>query len=104
MVGGNGDIEKTSNRLGLPVELVMESERFNRSDEGVYPDNVQAVSIFCDMMTQWRVGMSGATGLDYKALPVVLSIRRVKLPEREDVFDCLRVMEQAALEERRQKD
>lgn len=47
------------------------------------------------MLTQWRVGPCGATGLDYAALPAVLNIRKVK--DREDVFECLQVMERAAL-------
>jgi hypothetical protein len=55
------------------------------------------------MLTQWRVLISPMgtlvhTGLDYSALPEVW--RRTKTPpkDRDDVFDCLRVMEDAALE------
>jgi hypothetical protein len=49
------------------------------------------------MGTQWRVGMGGATGLDYGVLPHVL--RLVGVPKREwpRVFDDLRVMEAAVL-------
>lgn len=49
------------------------------------------------MRTQWRVGMSGATGLDYSALPEVW--RRTKTPkrDRDAVFDDLRVIEIGAL-------
>ncbi len=47
------------------------------------------------MGTQWRVGMGGAIGLDYVALPLVAKALRIKLtPAR---FDGLRVMEGAAL-------
>jgi len=98
-VGGSSKLEDVSSMTGLPLELLQESE--SASDGLVYPDNMQVVSIFNDMMTQWRVGATGATGLDYAALPAVLSIRRVKIADREDIFECLRIMESAALTEMR---
>lgn len=88
----------------MPLELVMEAEGFKKSDhDGIYPDNWQTVGVFLDMLTQWRTGMNGATGLDYTALPVVLRIRKVALAEREDVFNGLQVMERAALTHMRRK-
>jgi len=51
------------------------------------------------MDTQWRVGVGGATGLDYGALPTVLRFLGVKRTEWSGVWDSLRVMERAALEE-----
>jgi hypothetical protein len=49
------------------------------------------------MMTQWRTGMNGPTGLDYTALPVIFKIRGVKKKDRVDVYEGMRIMEQAAL-------
>ena len=49
------------------------------------------------MGTQWRVGMAGATGLDYAALPVVMRLVGVPAADRADVFDAIRTMEDAAL-------
>lgn len=74
----------------------------------VWPDNLAAVNVFIAMSTQWRrAGMTGAAvGLDYSVLPEMW--RRTKTPpaERDAVFDDLRVMEDAALEQMRlnQKD
>lgn len=51
------------------------------------------------MDTQWRVGVGGATGLDYGALPTVLRLSGVKRTEWPGVWDSVRVMERAALEE-----
>ena len=62
-----------------------------------YPDNVLAAKIFGKMMTQWRAGVAGAIGLAYEALPVVLRICKVKEEEEEELFDCLQIMERAAL-------
>jgi hypothetical protein len=63
----------------------------------VWPDNVEAVNVFVAMGSQWRAGVNGATGLDYGALPEVW--RRVRVPpaRRDEVFDDLRTLEDAAL-------
>ena len=50
------------------------------------------------MSTQWRIGMSGATGLDYAALPAVMDLMDVAQADRREMFDSLRVMERAALD------
>ena len=67
----------------------------------VWPDNLPALNVFIAMSTQWRrAGSAGqAVGLDYTALPEVW--RRTKTPsdQRDLVFDDLRVMEDAALEQ-----
>lgn len=47
--------------------------------------------------------MSGATGLDYNALPVVMRMVGVPQKERSAVFEEVRVMEDAALEQMREK-
>ncbi len=53
------------------------------------------------MSTQWRVGMSGPTGLDYVALPQVMRLTGVPRKDWQDVFDGIRTMEDAALEKMR---
>lgn len=64
----------------------------------VWPDNLQAVNVFVCMSTQWRVGMNGATGLDYG--PVYKKMDRLGLTPAE--YDCveddIRTLEDAALE------
>lgn len=50
------------------------------------------------MQTQWRVGMSGATGLDYG--PLFTRMSRLSV-EWEQTFDDIRVLEAAALEQMR---
>lgn len=59
------------------------------------------------MSTQWRVGMAGATGLDYLPLMRVLDVECVDQhghPDRalwRDTFDAVCVIESAALEQMR---
>lgn len=69
----------------------------------VWPDNWGASLLFVDLMTQWRMGMAGAIGLDYTAIPVVMDLRDVPAEERNSLFDDIRVMESAALEAMRSK-
>lgn len=63
------------------------------------PENQVPFDVFCAMDTQWRMGVGGATGLDYGALPTVLRLSGVKRGEWPGVWDSVRVMERAALEE-----
>lgn len=69
----------------------------------VWPDNLAAVNVFIAMLTQWRVGMSGATGLDYGAIPAVLRLTQTPRAAWPEVFEGLRVMEGAALKHLREK-
>ena len=63
----------------------------------VWPDNLLAVNTFVAMSTQWRVGAMGATGLDYNALIDVMKLIGVHAKDRGDVFEDVRIMEDAAL-------
>ena len=73
------------------------------SDEfEVWPDNWQALDVFMSMGTQWRVGASGATGLDYGVLPDVMRLRGVPKADRAEVFDWVRLMEGEALGQMRE--
>lgn len=66
----------------------------------LWPDNVDTFNVWSQLQTQWRVGMSGATGLDYTAVAAYLrdvaGIKKKDLPER---FAEIRAMEVATLNE-----
>jgi hypothetical protein len=63
----------------------------------IWPDNLQSVNTFIALSTQWRTGMSGATGLDYTAIPGVLRMLGIARKDWPEVFEDLRVLEDAAL-------
>ena len=96
-MGGGSDKNEAASRLGLPVDLLDDSDTFKDTDQGIYPDCWPTVSVFCDMLTQWRVGPTGITGLDYQALPVVFRIRQIRKRDRAEIFNGLQIMERAAL-------
>lgn len=74
-----------------------EPEDFGDESFAVWPENWQAVSVFTVMRTQWRVGMAGYYGLDMNVLPEIW--RRLKVPpcDRDEIFESLLHMEDAAL-------
>lgn len=55
------------------------------------------------MSTQWRVGFSGATGLDYGVLPEIWRRLKVPIDQRDEAFSGLRAIEIAALDVMREK-
>lgn len=55
--------------------------------------------MFGDLDTQWRTGMNGREGLIYSEAFTLMSEKGIrKKKKRLDIFQSLRVMENAALE------
>lgn len=79
-------------------------EEASGSSIEIWPDNVLAFNVFVCMGTQWLVGPGGPYGLNYASLHEIW--RRTKVPPnmRDQVFDDLRTMEDAALEEIRKTE
>lgn len=80
------------NLLGIPAKaqaaFVVESDEMD-----VPPENWTALLVMDGMMTQWRHGMSGRTGLGYEALPLVMRLKGIAPEAERDVFAALQVME-----------
>ncbi len=49
--------------------------------------------------TQWRIGFNGPTGLDYGVIQHELDRRNLPPDDYDDLMACIRVIEQAALDE-----
>jgi hypothetical protein len=65
----------------------------------LWPENQPAFDLFCMVQTQWRIGMNGATGLDYSPLFVLMDKRGLSGDAWQQLFDDVRVIESAALVE-----
>lgn len=61
----------------------------------VWVDNWPSFELFVAMGTQWQVGMGGATGLRYEALPVLAGAMGLRLGRKR--MAALQEMERAAL-------
>ncbi|MBZ0106146.1 MAG: DUF1799 domain-containing protein [Sulfuricella denitrificans] len=61
----------------------------------VYQENWAAFVLFSRLQTQWRMGMAGATGLDYAGMEAAMRI--IGTRDRAKMFDDISIMERAAL-------
>ena len=70
-----------------------------------WPENIDSLNLFVAVQTQWRVGTSGATGLDYPAVFATLDrLHRDKTDARRDeLFADVQIMEAAALKKMAEK-
>lgn len=89
------EVMQAAEAMGLQVDAASQQS----GGLEVWPENESTVKVFIAMGTQWNVGMAGAIGLRYEALPVVMKLTNVPPAERASVFAGLRLMERAALEE-----
>jgi hypothetical protein len=64
----------------------------------VWPENRSSVSLFIAMRHEWRVGMSGPTGLDKTCIDRFQRLVGIKRRDRLRTFRDLLVLEDAALE------
>lgn len=72
----------------------------------LWPDCVRAWGCWMGVQTQWRVGMAGATGLDYAGVRAFLDEQDLG-DERLEVFSCIQACERATLDvwaEQRERD
>lgn len=63
----------------------------------LWPDNVPAWEAWLGVQTQWRVGMAGATGLDYAGVRAYLDEIGLDGDERSDVFAGIQACEREVL-------
>ena len=96
LVGGHDDGSDATAALaamGLAPETSL-----GDADLELFEDTERSVEIFAAMNTQWNIGMSGATGLRYEALPLMLRMAGVARADWPGVIEDVRVMERGALE------
>lgn len=97
------DVSSASDADATPEPITDQIECFyphpNQPPE-LWPCNATAVRVFCAMQTQWRVGMAGATGLDYAALPTVLDMLGMSFVDashRQKTFSKVQTLEREFL-------
>lgn len=68
----------------------------------MWPENWPAFQLFVKLQTQWLTGVNGRTGLNYSSLFPLIDRLKLSDSEYENLFDDIRVLELAALEEMNQ--
>jgi Phage related hypothetical protein (DUF1799) len=66
----------------------------------VWDENTEVFHLFSMMRTQWRMGYSGPTGLDYNVLFTYMDRQGLSM----DLLSDIRIMEAAALTEIHRKE
>ena len=64
----------------------------------LWPENERAINLFTTLSTQWRIGMNGATGLDYSPFFARMDRMRLSDDDYEILFDDIRIIESEALQ------
>lgn len=72
-------------------------EDFEHESFEIWPENEKSISLFSSVSTQWRMGFSGPTGLDYNVLFARMNRMKLSDQEYEDLFQDIRVIESEAL-------
>lgn len=76
--------------MGIPAPEVEAVDEFE-----VWPENWDAVLMWCRTQTQWRTSAGGVIGLDYSVLAWLFKMYAVDDPRA--LLEDLQVMESAAL-------
>ena len=76
-----------------------EPEDFEGDELEVWPENWAAIEFFSQLGTQWIVSAGGRTGMNYLTVYAMLDRSGLSKEEAAQMFNDLRVMEYAALEE-----
>ncbi len=63
----------------------------------IWPENLPAWGFWLRVQTQWRVGFSGKSGLDYAGVRVAMDLLGIKRQDRGELFGWVQAMECAAL-------
>lgn len=66
--------------------------------EYLWPDNLPAWHAWQSVQSQWRVGMGGATGLDYTGVQACLRLQGHRGAALRELFAGIQACERATLE------
>lgn len=64
----------------------------------VWAQHWQAIELFCQMSTQWRVGAAGAVGLDYAVLFRLFDLQDIDESKQKEILAQIQICESAALD------
>lgn len=89
-------IDKALAAVGLKLDGQVELEE----DFYLWPECEKAFDFWLRVQTQWvRIGEQGtAAGLNYGAIKVCMELTGIAETDRQELFGCVQVMEQATLQ------
>lgn len=97
-VVGHGEQDEALAAFGLELEGKTPERR--QPEFWLWPENVPVWQLWQAVQTQWRIGMAGATGLDYAGVEALVRMRRLSSrAEMPELIEGLQTMEVATLDE-----
>lgn len=72
-------------------------EDFPPPEFRLWASNWPAIQFYTQVSTQWRTGMSGATGLDYNVIFHELDRKGLKPEDYDEMMASIRLIEETAL-------
>lgn len=66
----------------------------------VLHDNWDAWLFYVSISTQWRIGMQGATGLDYTAVIAVIKLNITKRKHQQRMLENMQLIERGIINQR----
>ena len=91
------ELESAAAELGIVIEG--DVDQLDLDDVyHLWPENLQAWNCWIGVQTQWRIGMSGPTGLDYQGVSAYLDRQGLEHDEAREVFGLLQACERVTLE------
>lgn len=92
--GGKQELEQDFAQFGGPPPGLTDAIEHADTIE-LWPENVEPISVFMRLQSQWRVGPAGPLGLEYSCVESFLRLARVK--RTPELFADIQAMETAAL-------
>lgn len=86
------------------VAAGLRPEDFQEEAFEIWPENQESIALFSSLSTQWRMGYSGPTGLDYNVLFARMDRLNLDGEKYEQMFQDIRVIESEALQLLNSKD
>lgn len=91
-------LNKAHQAFGLKPAVAPAPKEF-----ALWPENMPALQVFLRLRTQWVVGLSGATGLNYAAAPLALRLAEIPRVQWAAVMTDVQVIELEMLRVWREK-
>lgn len=97
--GGKADLEQDYDLLGTPPPEVVAAITTADTFE-IWLENLESLSVFMGLLTQWTYGPRGVVGLNYAGVQASLTMSGVECTPR--LFADIQAMETAALKKMRE--
>ena len=95
---GDRIIDETDKDDAVLFDQPIEEEKKEVQMFEVFDENWQAITIFVDIQTQWRIDQGVIFGLDYNAVDFIFRLKKKKIKKPLEILADLQVLEAKIVE------